>query len=190
MNKLRIGHRGACGYEVENSMKSILKAIELNVDIIEIDIRPYKNEFVLSHDEIIEENEYYTLISVLEIIPKGIDVYLDVKLPTDLCLLESVIKFYSNIMIGCTDSRVLENIHKLNPSVRVGLIEDIDLIEIKSYYYFIALDYTQLSYDKIIKIKEIDTIQIYLYTVNNIDDIKKYRTMSGIDGIISDYPDI
>jgi glycerophosphoryl diester phosphodiesterase len=47
----RIGHRGAAGYEVENSRASILKSIELQVDYIEIDIQSSKEgELVVFHD--------------------------------------------------------------------------------------------------------------------------------------------
>ena len=190
MSKLRIGHRGACGYKIENTLESVQKAIELNVDIIEIDIRPYKNKLILSHDEVDESKDYCTLYSVLEIIPKKIDIYLDVKLPTDLSLLQDIINNYSNIMIGSTDVDILEKIHYSNPFIRVGLIEDIDQVQIKSYYHFIALDHDQLTYDKINTIKTMYDIQIYLYTVNNIEDIERYRKMVEIDGIISDYPNI
>jgi glycerophosphoryl diester phosphodiesterase len=47
----RIGHRGAAGYELENSKASILKSIDLNVDYIEIDIQSSKDgELVVFHD--------------------------------------------------------------------------------------------------------------------------------------------
>ena len=48
----RIGHRGACGYEVENTLKSIQKALELHVNIIEIDVRRCASgELVIFHDK-------------------------------------------------------------------------------------------------------------------------------------------
>ena len=37
-NTLSIGHRGAKGYVAENTYESISKAIELNIDGIEIDV--------------------------------------------------------------------------------------------------------------------------------------------------------
>ena len=42
-----IAHRGASGYCKENSLESIEKAIKINSDIIEIDIRCTKD--ILSH---------------------------------------------------------------------------------------------------------------------------------------------
>lgn len=49
---LIIGHRGAMGYETENSIASIEKAMELGVDMIEIDVFRIKSgEIAVFHDE-------------------------------------------------------------------------------------------------------------------------------------------
>lgn len=49
---LVIGHRGAMGYETENTMASIQKAMDLGVDMIEIDVFKIKSgEIVVFHDE-------------------------------------------------------------------------------------------------------------------------------------------
>lgn len=49
---LIIGHRGAMGYETENSLASIEKAMELGVDMIEIDVFRIKSgEIAVFHDE-------------------------------------------------------------------------------------------------------------------------------------------
>lgn len=49
---MRIGHRGAMGYEPENTLKSFKKALKLNVDIIELDVHVCKSgELVVIHDE-------------------------------------------------------------------------------------------------------------------------------------------
>lgn len=49
---LKIGHRGAMGYAPENTLKSFKKAIELNVDAIELDVHICKSgEIVVIHDK-------------------------------------------------------------------------------------------------------------------------------------------
>ncbi len=49
---LKIGHRGACGYEEENSFKSFKKALDLGVDAVELDVRLCKSgEIIVIHDE-------------------------------------------------------------------------------------------------------------------------------------------
>ncbi|MDP2683905.1 MAG: glycerophosphodiester phosphodiesterase family protein [bacterium] len=51
-NILKIGHRGACGYEPENTLISFQKAIELNVDMVELDVHlSINNDIIVMHDE-------------------------------------------------------------------------------------------------------------------------------------------
>ena len=46
-----IGHRGACGYEHENTLSSFKKALELGVDAIELDVYHLESgELVIMHD--------------------------------------------------------------------------------------------------------------------------------------------
>jgi glycerophosphoryl diester phosphodiesterase len=47
-----IGHRGAMGHETENTLASVQKALDLGVDIVEIDVSKCKSgEIVVFHDE-------------------------------------------------------------------------------------------------------------------------------------------
>ena len=49
---LRIGHRGACGYEPENTLRSFNRALQLCVDMIELDVHVCKSgELMVIHDE-------------------------------------------------------------------------------------------------------------------------------------------
>lgn len=49
---LKVGHRGAKGYEPENTLCSFKKAIELGADMIEFDVHVCKSgEIVVIHDE-------------------------------------------------------------------------------------------------------------------------------------------
>ncbi len=50
-----IGHRGAMGHETENTLASVQKALDLGVDMIEIDVfRVKSGEIVVFHDETLE----------------------------------------------------------------------------------------------------------------------------------------
>jgi len=52
---LKIGHRGARGYEPENTLRGFQKAIELHVDQIELDVHlSSDNELMVIHDETID----------------------------------------------------------------------------------------------------------------------------------------
>ena len=50
MNMLCIGHRGAMGYEPENTLLSVKKAIALGVDGIEIDVYNVEDNLIVIHD--------------------------------------------------------------------------------------------------------------------------------------------
>ena len=53
---LKIGHRGACGYEPENTLRSFKKALDLGVDTIELDVHKTKDEAtVVIHDEKVDK---------------------------------------------------------------------------------------------------------------------------------------
>jgi glycerophosphoryl diester phosphodiesterase len=48
---LSIGHRGACGYETENTLESFAKAVELKVDMVELDVYGcLTGEAIVFHD--------------------------------------------------------------------------------------------------------------------------------------------
>ena len=52
---LKIGHRGAKGYEAENTLKSFQKALDLHVDRIELDVHlSADNEIIVIHDETVD----------------------------------------------------------------------------------------------------------------------------------------
>jgi len=51
-----IGHRGAMGYETENTLASVEKAVELGVPMIEIDVfKIASGELVVFHDDLVDK---------------------------------------------------------------------------------------------------------------------------------------
>ena len=52
---IKVGHRGAAGYEPENTLASFQKAIELKADMIELDVQVCKSgELVVIHDDAVD----------------------------------------------------------------------------------------------------------------------------------------
>jgi glycerophosphoryl diester phosphodiesterase len=88
---LNIGHRGAMGHETENTIASVKKALELGVDMIEIDVFVIKSgDLVVFHDELLDsltdtsgKIEDFTLEELQQLVVKG-----NHRIPT----LEEVIK--------------------------------------------------------------------------------------------------
>jgi glycerophosphoryl diester phosphodiesterase len=76
---LVIGHRGAMGHQTENTLASVQKALDLGVDMIEIDVfRIRSGEIVVFHDERVERLsnsggriEDYDVVEVKNLILKG-----------------------------------------------------------------------------------------------------------------------
>lgn len=95
---LVIGHRGAMGYETENTLASVQKALDLGVDMIEIDVFNIKSgETVVFHDERLERlsnaggniEEYY-VADLRQVILDG-----NHKIP----LLQEVLRLINNKVI-------------------------------------------------------------------------------------------
>ncbi|WP_299250686.1 glycerophosphodiester phosphodiesterase family protein [uncultured Lacinutrix sp.] len=82
---LKFGHRGAKGYVAENTSESILKAIELGVDGIEIDVHRCKSgELIVFHDFTVDrltdgtgEVSTFTLLEL-----KALNILEHFKIPT------------------------------------------------------------------------------------------------------------
>src|SRR6187455_3135798 len=51
---LCIGHRGACGHEPENTLRSVRRALELGAHGIEIDVHYVHGELLVIHDAKLE----------------------------------------------------------------------------------------------------------------------------------------
>jgi len=49
---LKVGHRGARAYEIENTLESFKKALELGANAVELDVRQSMDgKLLLSHDD-------------------------------------------------------------------------------------------------------------------------------------------
>jgi glycerophosphoryl diester phosphodiesterase len=51
---LAIAHRGASGYEPENTLRSVSRAIELGADWIEIDVQAVDGQLIIFHDDTLD----------------------------------------------------------------------------------------------------------------------------------------
>ena len=98
---LIIGHRGAMGHETENTLASIQKAMDMGVDMLEIDVFKIKSgEIVVFHDDTVERLtdgegaiESYTLAEL-----KKLNVEGGHKIPT--------LKEILDLMKGKTDLNI------------------------------------------------------------------------------------
>jgi len=116
---LVIGHRGACGYEPENTIVSFEKAIALGVDIIECDVRCCaSDEVIVFHDNkldrttngagyieqktlqelkqlsVAEDQQIATLQEVLDCVNRRVVINIELKDLRTVVLVAEVIKEY------------------------------------------------------------------------------------------------
>jgi len=92
---IKIGHRGACGYAPENTLASFKRALELNVDMIELDVYVCKSgELVVMHDDKVNRTtngKGYVVDMTLEEL-KSLDAGSGEKIPTLIEVLDLIDK--------------------------------------------------------------------------------------------------
>lgn len=146
---LRIGHRGAAGYEDENTIESFKKALALKVDMIEFDVRKCKTgEIVLMHDRKVNrttngrgfvKNLSYdkikklrtkhgykvpTLDQALKYFKNKclINIELKDKLYLDVVRLVEKHKMIKDVIISSYNTKILAKVKKLNPRIKIALL--------------------------------------------------------------------
>lgn len=151
MNKiLKIGHRGAMGHEPENTLISFQKAIELNVDMVELDVHLSKNnDVIVMHDEKInrttdghgkiinkdinelkryklnKKQHIPTLQEVLNVIKDNSDVNIEIKnkkAAKEVLKIWNANKLTSSSLISSNHVKTLKYIKKNNPEIQTALI--------------------------------------------------------------------
>jgi glycerophosphoryl diester phosphodiesterase len=222
---LKIGHRGAKGYEPENTLKSFQKAIDLHVDRIELDVHlSADNEIMVIHDETVDrvtnqtgfvkefslpelkrfriEKKYRipTLSQVLNLINQRCEVNIELKsyevTEKVVDLIEKYIEEkkwnYSQFVVSSFDWSALQQVTYLNSNIRIGVLTESDpdlafafakTIQATSIHPYFHL----LTAENTAEIQEAG-FEVFPWTVNEIEDIKKMKSFN-VNGIISDFPD-
>ncbi len=150
----KIGHRGASGYEPENSLLSFGKAIDLSVDGIELDVHLSSDGVIMViHDETIDRttdgkgfvNQFTssqlielgipTLIEVLDLVNCNCFINIELKgIGTAKPAVELIEHYvlaknwnYADFLISTFDWKMLEETRLLNPKIRIGVLTEASL---------------------------------------------------------------
>ncbi|WP_338408785.1 glycerophosphodiester phosphodiesterase family protein [uncultured Flavobacterium sp.] len=152
MNKiLKIGHRGALGYEPENTLISFQKAIDLNADGIELDVHLSSDgELVVIHDETIDRTtnrkgfvkdflaaelkkiEIPTLMEVLDLVQQRCFINIELKgIGTELPVINLMQHYiinknwhYKDFLVSSFDWKTLEKTHDLDSKIQIGVLTE------------------------------------------------------------------
>ena len=216
---LKIGHRGAKGHKPENTLVSFEKAIDLNVDGVELDVHLSSDgTLIVIHDETIDRttngkglvNQFTaselqkhgipTLTEVLDLANRQCFVNIELKgIGTEKPVIELIEHyilykkwFYNDFLVSSFDWKMLEDVHFLDPRIRIGLLTEDSIEEAVAFAkkikaFSIHPDYVLLSKENVALMQD-NGFEVYPWTVNSIEDIQKIKSFN-VNGIISDFPD-
>lgn len=149
-----------------------------------------------------KDEKIMTLEEVLEIIP--VDKLLNIEIKVRhgevnqiekkvIEVLEKNSRLDKNIIISSFDHRVIKKINEMKPEIQVGLLVTAGLLDFKNYISNFNLYSIHCGAEFINKINVNDfkekNIKTYAWTVNTLEESKILASF-GIEGIITNYPDI
>lgn len=222
---LKIGHRGAKGYEPENTLIGFQKAIELHTDGIELDVHlSADGEIMVIHDETIDrktngqglvnslslpelkrfriKNKHTipTLSEVLDLVNRQCFVNIELKsYETADKVVDLIEKYvaeknwkYTDFLVSSFDWNALQQVSFLNEAIRIGVLTETDLDLAFAFAKFIRAKsihphYHLLTAENTAQFQE-KGLQVFPWTVNEIEDLKKIKSFN-VNGIITDFPD-
>ncbi len=152
MNSIfKIGHRGVKGYEPENTLISFQKAIDLNVDGIELDVHlSLDGELVVIHDKTIDRttngkgfvNRFTAselkkhgipkLIEVLDLANRNCFINIELKgIETAKPVVDLILHYildknwsYNDFLVSSFNWKMLGEVQLLNPKIRIGVLTE------------------------------------------------------------------
>ena len=216
---LKIGHRGASGYALENTLISFQKALDMRIDGIELDVHlSTDKEIVVIHDESIDRTTHKTglvgsfnadklqklkiptLKEVFDLVNRKCFINIELKgKETSKPVVDLVVKYidkhkwsYNDFIISSFDWEMLVETKKWNPNISIAVLTETSIED-------------ALAFAKEIQAKAINPD----YTLLNAENVKEIREAGfkifpwtvndseaiskmkifKVDGIISDYPD-
>ena len=216
---LKIGHRGAKGYVLENTLSSFQKAIDLNVEGIELDVHlSADNQVMVIHDETIDRtttesgfvNELTsakmqqlgipTLIEIIALVRLRCFINIEIKdkkaTPFVLSIIQNSIEElgwnYNLFQISSFDWTVLDTISQLNPSIQLGVLTEKSTSEAFKF----AKKINAFSINPFFELIDQETVALWQQNGFNVfpwtvnqEEDINFVKSLHVNGIISDFPD-
>lgn len=215
---LKVGHRGARAYEIENTLESFRKAVELGVNAIEFDVRQSRDgELIISHDDNLKKvfgqdlpvngttlsdlkqltgNRIATLDESLSFIDSKVDKILvelkEAGYEKKVLDLIRKKKLEERVIVVSFHEAALAHARKLNKKVETGLIytklRNPVEAALKLDAQYIVPLYRFVHTGDVEKAHR-NNLKVIVWTINTEEEVREYVT-KGVDGIASDKPDI
>jgi len=215
---LKVGHRGARAYEIENTLESFQKAIELGVNAIELDVRKSKDgKLVIFHDDNLKkvfgkdipvnhatlkelkqstENKIPTLEEALKTIGRKVEkILIELKeVGYEKKVLEIVKKekLKDRVIIISFHEQALSNVRKLDKEIEAGLIYSKYQNPVDAALQLNAqylVPIYRFTHTRDVEKAHKNNLKVIVWTINTKQEIKEYIA-KGVDGIATDKPDI
>ena len=212
---ITIAHRGAKAHAPENTIASFEKAIEMGVDMIELDVH-LSNDLVpmVIHDATVNRTTSATgnvanfsakelqqlgvpsLEDVFTLVQNKCSINIEIKVSAAtqpvLVVLQSSSFDVDKIIISSFDWHVLQEIRFKSDTIKLGVLTETDISLAIGFATFIKAFaihpyYHLLTAENVEKIKE-KGLKLYTWTVNEPEDITFVKSLQ-IDGIITDFPE-
>ncbi len=216
---LKIGHRGAKGHVAENTLASFQKAIDLNVDVIELDVHlSLDEEIMVIHDETINrttsgngfvkdknaaESKAFgipTLQEVIHLVNQKCVVNIEIKDPKAttkvVALIEQFISEnqynHNQFLISSFDWDVLEQVSLLNSNLLIGVLTSKSIENALAFAQKINA-YSINPFHELLDKEKVILLQQndFLVFPWTVNEFAEIEKMKSfnVDGIISDFPD-
>jgi len=211
---LKIGHRGAKGHVQENTLASFQKALQLGVDMIELDVFTSKDHrAVVIHDPTVDrttkasglvanfeaaslqELGIPTLSEVFDLVQDRCEINIEIKefeaVATVLNLINSSKFPKDKLLISSFDWNALQEVRWHDDTIRIGVLTEVDLKLALTFAKFIKAyaihpHFQLLTKENMLQIQS-QSFKVFAWTVNEPEDIIFVKSLQ-VDGIITDFP--
>jgi glycerophosphoryl diester phosphodiesterase len=212
-----IAHRGASGYEYENSRAAFRRAIMLDADGVELDIHATRDGAIVVHHDAeipgfgpiallsgsearqvrIRNGESLPLLSeILELVGDR-EVYIEVKGLPDV-FDEELLQVLDHgpaparYSVHSFDHRIIRRLGSCRPELRRGILLSAYLDDPVAAMRGVGAsvlwqEWQQVDQDLVTRVHEADC-SIIAWTVNEIGDLEHMARL-GVDGLCGNYPD-
>lgn len=215
----KIGHRGAKGHVAENTLASFQKAIDLNVEGIELDVFVCASgDVVVIHDETIDRTTsgsgfvkdfsaaelkalgIPTLKAVLELVNRKCFINIELKTYNTADLVAEIIEHfvvknnwrYHDFIVSSFDWNALQQVHFLNDKINIGVLTNTDLDLAIAFAKFIRA-HSIHPYYHLLTAENVTQMQARNFKVYpwTVNDPEDIIFVKSlqVDGIITDFPE-
>lgn len=213
---LKVGHRGAKGLAIENTIESFREALKNNVNAVEFDVRKTKdNEIIVIHDDNLKniwgidykikelnlkeikkfsKNKIPTLKEVLDFLKnkKLEKILIEIKeegIEKDVIDIVKKFKLSNNVIIISFSEDVLEKIGNNFEKGLIYLKHTNPFQAVKRINAEYVLPFYRFASKKVIDIYHKIKKKVIVWTINNKKEMVEYIKRK-VDGIATDFPNL